>query len=172
MKTIKILMLTALIWGGHLTQAQTYLKSAGLRLGGATSGITYKTVLGREQAAEFILSGRNQGVQINALYELHRPAQFSFDDNFTFYYGVGGHFGFERRMPNEFYDAYPTDVYYRKRTYLGLGVDMIAGLEYRIISAPLTINLDIKPYVTFLGFRHVDGQLGDISLSIKYVFNE
>jgi len=49
-------------------------------------------------------------------------------------------------------------------------VDAILGLEYRFLTAPITIGLDIKPYFSFIGFRYTNSNFWDTSLSVKYKF--
>ncbi len=155
--------------------SQYYLKSAGLRMG-PTTAITYREFIEKDQAYELMISGRNAGLQLTAQYELFTPANISFDDNFVLYYGVGGHLGFERLYPYDLgivpLNANTADIAYDKKTYLGMGVDALVGIEYRMLIAPLTISLDIKPYFTYLGFRYLQGRFWDTSLSIKYVFND
>ena len=51
-----------------------------------------------------------------------------------------------------------------------MGIDGIIGIEYRFLTAPITIGLDMKPYFSFIGFRYVETQFWDTSLSVKYVF--
>ncbi len=75
--------------------AQSYEHSAGVRAG-HTSGLTYKKFLANEQAVETLLSGRNDGVQVTVSYLKHSQLEFSFNDNFYVYYGIGCHIGIER----------------------------------------------------------------------------
>ena len=75
--------------------AQSYDQSAGVRLGGS-SAVTYKKFLAPEEAVEFLFSGRNEGAQLGIMYVAHKPMEFSFNENFYGYYGLGGHLGLER----------------------------------------------------------------------------
>ncbi|MDH5597595.1 MAG: hypothetical protein OEY34_00640 [Cyclobacteriaceae bacterium] len=158
-----------LFWTSE-AMAQNYIQAIGLRMGG-TGGIAYKHFIDRTQALEAILSSRNNGIQINGLVEKYMPANFNFDDNFFFYYGIGGHFGLERFYPYEFYSVMPwPDVNYRRESYFTMGVDLIGGIEYKMLVAPLTIGLEVKPFLNYVGFRHLDAVVWDTALSVKYTF--
>lgn len=151
--------------------AQQYKRSAGVRLGG-TSGVTFKNFIVEEESIEFIVSGRHGGVQLSGLYLFHQPMQISFNENFYFYYGVGGHIGVEK-----FSDYHkvisnedPNTFIYEEADYFTIGVDAMAGVEYRLLSVPVTFGLDFKPYVNFIGLRHLKANFWDTSISIKYIF--
>lgn len=163
-------LLLALISICSIGMSQHYLKSAGLRLG-HTSGITFKKFVEKDQAVELMVSGRHNGLQFNTIYQWYSPASFDFDDNFVIYYGVGAHMGFERLYPNNLEFQQPFQEWdIRRRTYYAMGVDVIIGLEYRMLIAPLTVSLDVKPYLNYIGFSTVHGKFWDTALSVKYVF--
>ncbi len=170
MKRLILLLFCLGITG--LGYSQHYLKSAGFRLG-HTPGITYQKFVERTQAVELMVSGRHGGVQFNTLYKWHTPARFDFDDKFVLYYGVGGHFGFERffNFNLEFNQPYP-EYNLRRQSFFTMGVDVIFGIEYRMLVAPLTIGFDIKPYINYIGFQSLDGRFWDSAITIKYVFND
>lgn len=151
--------------------AQEYNRSAGLRLGG-TSGITYKKFLVEEQAIEFLLSGRNNGVQLTAMYVFHEPMAISFNENFYFYYGVGGHVGTEQfsDLTKELVPTDPESFVHKREQFLTMGVDAIAGIEYRLLSVPITLSFDVKPYFNYVGLRHLKADFWDSSITIKYIF--
>ena len=152
-------------------QAQEYNRSAGFRLGGS-SGITYKKFLVEEQAIEFLLSGRNNGVQLSAMYIFHEPMAISFNENFYFYYGVGGHVGTEKfsDLNKQLISTDPPTFLYQEEQFLTMGVDAIAGIEYRLFSVPITLSFDIKPYFNYVGLRHLKADFWDSSITVKYIF--
>ena len=115
---------------------QHYLKSAGFRLG-HTTGISYQKFVQKEQAVDLMVSGRHNGLQFNTLYKWYSPTHFDFDGNFVFYYGLGGHFGFERFVPYnlEFNQPFP-EFNLRRKSYFTMGVDVVFGIEYRMLLAP------------------------------------
>ena len=169
----KYVMVLLLLSISTLGVSQHYLKSAGLRLG-HTSGVTYKQFVHKEQAFELMVSGRHNGLQFNAMYQWYSPTQFEFDGNFVLYYGIGAHTGFERLHPYnlEFNEEPFPEFDIRRRTYYTMGVDVIVGIEYRMLIAPLTISFDVKPYLNYIGFQSLDGRFWDSALSVKYVFNQ
>ena len=151
----------------------SYKHSAGIRLGN-TSGLTYKTFLKGEQALELLLSGRNEGIQLTTTYLTHNQMEFSFNQNFYVYYGIGGHIGIERFqdlgksiIPGE---GGENTFVFDDRNYFTMGIDGILGLEYRWLSVPITISFDIKPYFNFIGLRYTQIKFWDAGLSFKYIF--
>ena len=153
---------------------QLYDKSAGVRLG-YTSGFTFKKFIETDESIEVMLSGRKSGIQITTLYAFNRPMQFSFNENFYVYYGMGGHFGLERHrnLDKELIldggGGEPTSQNVEK-SYFTIGADAIVGIEYRWLSVPVTIGFDVKPFFNYIGFRHVRGNFWDSAISFKYVF--
>ncbi len=167
----KIILLAMLLCSISGVNAQQYNRSAGLRLGG-TSGVTYKKFIVDEQAIEYTLSGRNNGIQATAMYIYHSPMEISFNENFYFYYGFGGHIGIEQfdDYKKQIVSRNPDVFLYEKEEYLTLGVDVMAGVEYRLFSVPITMGIDVKPYFNFIGLRHTKAKFWDTSISIKYIF--
>lgn len=168
----RFLSLIALIVSGYFACAQaTYSQSAGIRLG-QTSAMTFKKFVIDEEALEISLSGRKDGLQMTAMYIFHLPMEFSFNENFYAYYGLGGHFGFEKfsRLDKTLTSIDPPTFVFEDRSYYTMGADAIIGLEYRWLSVPVTIGFDIKPYINFVGLRYLRNHFWDSGISFKYVF--
>lgn len=153
-----------------LLHAQQYGRSAGIRLGG-TSGLTYKKFIVDEQAVETMVSGRNNGVQLTIMWVMHHPMEIAFNENFFFYYGVGGHVGVEKydditkqRLTNG------SEFSYESKNYFAMGVDALIGMEYRMLTIPMSLSLDMKPYLNYVGMRKLKGQFWDVAIGIKYIF--
>jgi len=149
-----------------------YNKSAGLRLGN-TSGVTFKKFVHAEEALEILLSGRNRGLQFTGQYLFHQPLKLNFSDRIYLIYGVGGHFGYEKRNRNQLIfdtsqniNAFGT----RGRSQFTMGVDASIGLEYRWLIVPMTIGFDLKPYFDFVGMQSTDLRFWDSAISFKYIF--
>ncbi|MEM1408821.1 MAG: hypothetical protein AAGG59_18700 [Bacteroidota bacterium] len=165
------LALTALLSLSVMALGQ-YRNSSGIRLG-HTSGLTYKRFLANEQAIEFIASGRNEGFQFTTLYQFHKPMNIGFDDDFYFYYGVGAHVGYERlndRLLNGPFNPPILEFQNEERSFFTMGVNTIIGIEYRWLKVPLTVGLDIKPYLDFIGMRRTEFRFWDTAISFKYIF--
>ncbi len=150
---------------------QTVERAAGLRLG-HSAGVAYKKFTTEEEAFDLLVSGRNEGTQFTALYEFYKPLEVSFDENFYFYYGVGGHLGYEKYdgLRKVLVSDDPLKFVFEEKNYFVMGVDLIAGVEYRYLSVPMTIAFELKPYFNFIGMRYTRSQFWDAGLSIKYVF--
>jgi len=93
---LKFTLLVLLIFPLSVVNGQYYLRSEGLRMGGA-SGFTYKKFFNETEAMEVLLSGRNKGIQISLLYMENREMDISFSDNLFFYFGAGVHLGLEKK---------------------------------------------------------------------------
>ncbi|MFY0599207.1 MAG: hypothetical protein JXR03_06015 [Cyclobacteriaceae bacterium] len=151
--------------------AQQYEQSGGIRMG-HTSGLTYKKFIHKEEAVEFLLSGRKNGIQVTGVYTFHKPMEVSFNENFYVYYGVGVHVGYEkynnlRKIATSFD---PPRFEQEEDNYIVMGADAILGIEYRWLSVPVTVGFDIKPYFNFIGMRYSRVKFWDAALSVKYVF--
>ncbi len=155
-----------------------YDKSVGLRLG-SSSGVTFKKFVHAEEAVELLLSGRNDGLQVTGLYQFHKPTDWNISDRIYLNYGVGGHFGYEKRNQFSVFidpfnipppNSFNTEIGIRNRHQFAMGIDAIIGLEYRWLSVPMTIGLDLKPYFDFIGMRTTRLRFWDSALSFKYIF--
>ena len=168
----KILALIVLLSASHMLFAQ-YRHSSGLRLG-YTSAMTYKHFIKGEEAVEFMLSGRDDGFQLTTLYLEHKPLEVSFNENFYLYYGAGAHIGYEfmtdRRLILS--PTVPGELEYEtnREAFFTMGVNAMIGVEYRWLAVPITISLDFKPYLDFVGMRDVNLRFWDTAIAVKYVF--
>lgn len=165
----KALALIAVLAAAHGLQAQFYRNSSGVRLG-YTSALTYKHFLNEEQAVEFMASGRGDGFQLTTTYQFNQPLEVTFNDNFYLYYGVGAHIGYERKGERRLADPLSTEYDIKRKAFFAMGVDTILGIEYRWLSVPVTVGLDVKPYLDFVGMRYTNLRFWDTALTIKYVF--
>lgn len=167
----KLLLTTLLLLAVSIgARAQFYKNSIGVRTG-HTSAITYKVFVNDVQALELMASGRNDGFQLNTIYQFNKPMNLSFNDRFFAYYGVGGGIGYEK-FDNLTDDpiAPNSGTVRNHRTYFTMDVTTILGVEYRWLAAPITIGVDIKPYFQFIGMRFSNTQFWDTGISVKYVF--
>ena len=151
-----------------------YKTGIGLRAGNA-AGLTVKHFIKNDAAIEGILSSsfRRHGFNLTVLYEKHARA-FG-HQNFTWFYGAGGHIGnykgryyyYGYRHKNHKHYDYYYDYY--DDNFFVLGIDGIIGLEYYIREIPFTVGLDFKPAIEFAGSgtSHI---YGDLALSLRYVF--
>jgi hypothetical protein len=148
-----------------------YDRSAGVRLG-VTSGFTFKKFFTPDEALEVILSGRREGIQLTTMYQFHQPLELSFNENFYFLYGIGGHVGYENydNLNKTIVTADLSRYIFEDKSYFVIGADAIVGVEFRWLSVPCTIGFDIKPYFNFIGLRYTQYRFWDSAITFKYVF--
>lgn len=147
-----------------LSEAQE--KAIGIRLG-APYGLSFKLYKNQNTALEVIVSSNHfdRGLFLTGLYE---KSQTAFNENgLDFFYGIGGHIGF---FQGGFYRSsyYGKDYYSYPGSFVTIGIDLIAGLEYKIPNAPFTIGVDVKPTIEI--FHPVSGFL-DGGITFRYIFN-
>lgn len=145
--------------------SSSYHTAFGLRAG-ETSGLTIKQFIGGPNALEGIVGVWYHGFSATVLYERYTPA-FNLS-GMNWYYGLGGHASLQTGHHFYVYHRDHRHEYYRDGA-IGLGVDGIFGLEYKIPSAPLAVSLDVKPYLEFVSDGHIWTSL-DPGLGIKLVF--
>ena len=133
-------------------QAQFSKESIGLR-GGIFAGITGKYfIFDDTEAIEGIVSFDNNALLITGLYEFHRY-DFAIE-TLRWYYGAGAtaRLGGSDELGG----------------VLELGIDGIVGIEYLIGKSPLSVGLDYKPRLIFIGSNSFNGDDGAISLRYQF----
>lgn len=123
-----------------------YKTAVGLRAG-ETSGLTIKGFVSNSAALEGIIGIWNRGVSGTLLYELHAPAFHA--SGLNWYYGAGGHVAVETYRSGYVWYDYGQRRYYYRDGGMGLGIDGVVGLEYKIPQAPIAFSLDLKPFMEF-----------------------
>lgn len=141
----------------------SYRTAIGVR-GGGTSGLTIKQLSG-QNAIEGIVGMWGSGFSLTGLYERYVPAGV---DGLNWYYGGGGHVAFSTGKIYNNNSRY-LDYYDGKDGGVGLGLDGIVGLEYKISPIPFAISLDLKPFfeVNTMGGTYV---ALDPGIGIKLAF--
>jgi hypothetical protein len=170
MKTFHLFLVALTAAGITIANAQTiresyrgssYSTAIGLRAG-ETSGMTFKHFFNDVNAFEGIIGVWPYALGITGLYETHKPAFET--EGFKWYYGGGAH---ARFGTNRIYYVYRNGerYYYRYSSgKIGLGLDGILGLEYKINPIPFALSLDIKPFMEIdndgIFYMSVDPGLG------------
>lgn len=151
--------------------AQDYKTGIGLR-GGWIGGLTVKHFIKEGKALEGIFSSGwgYRGYQITGLYEVHKAA-FTKDEvkGFFWFYGAGAHFGGGYKY-KEWHPTGSWTGYYTDHRYSTFGIDGIFGLEYKIEEIPITLSLDIKPFIEFSNYSNYPFRFWDGAFSIRFVF--
>lgn len=137
-------LLFALMFSFSIAAMAQYDYAIGVRSGG-TSGITLKKNYG-PSAVEGIIGFWHDGVSVTGLWEKNRMA-FG-EPGLNWIYGVGGHVSI---YGNDF-DGRGGPAWYNHPHHaddgdLGLGIDGVVGLEYKIPEAPIAFGIDFKPFL-------------------------
>lgn len=130
------------------TYSQEYKNGIGLRLGGLTSGLSFKHFISDKHAFEMVLSVPRRGVVFTGLYQVHQSLG---NQGLYWCYGGGAHIGSFGRNGGYFYVQNKNKIYYfegNENTFV-LGLDLNLGLEYKIPNAPLSLGVDLKPIIDF-----------------------
>ncbi|GAB4382636.1 MAG: hypothetical protein Kow0075_14530 [Salibacteraceae bacterium] len=140
--------------------SSSYNLAFGVRAGG-TSGITVKYFTSSSSALEAIVGFGPNYFGITGLYEIYVPA-FNVS-GLNWYYGGGGHavvFNSKKpwfELPGNYYTA----------NAVGLGVDGIVGLEYKIPPIPIAVSIDLKPLINVTTTGNIGWSI-DPGLGVKF----
>jgi hypothetical protein len=143
-------------------ESSGYKTAVGVR-GGWNSGISVKHFISNNAALEGIIGTRYRGVNLTALYELHKGNALGVS-RLSWEYGLGASIG---TYNGRYYRSWNNKDDYKDRNYTVVSIVGIFGMEYYFAEIPFTIGLDIMPYVDFIGNGNgfIDG-----SLAFRYVF--
>ena len=147
---------------------QDYHNAIGVRLGGLTSGITFKHFGKPLGAFEGILSFGYHATVITGLYEQH--VDFPDSPGLRWFYGAGAHVAFFRYNGYYYWIHHDGRFYYSDRegvTATVVGVDGIIGRDYNFSGAPINAGIDLKPIIDFYNgpYGYFDG-----AVSIRFTF--
>lgn len=120
-----------------------YSFAIGLRAG-YSNGLTLKSFRSNNVALEGIINAWYRGIAFTGLYEKHIGVDGA--PGLRWYYGAGGHVAI--RSDRNFYKNNGRwDNRFDNDGNLGLGIDGIVGIEYKINPIPFAISLDVKPMI-------------------------
>ncbi|HXB39685.1 MAG TPA: hypothetical protein VNZ49_04035 [Bacteroidia bacterium] len=145
-----------------------YNNAIGLRVG-ETSGLSIKHFMnGSSHAIEGIIGITPYSVGITALYEQYVSTDVK---GLSWYYGAGGHVntGINRRVYYTYYNDNRYYVYRYNYPGVGVGIDGIVGVEYKIAKVPFAISFDLKPFVEINNSPNIFLAL-DPGLGLKFTF--
>ncbi|WP_297336151.1 hypothetical protein [Algoriphagus sp.] len=151
-----------------------YRTAIGVR-GGYTSGVTFKHFVNSRAAIEVILgASRWRGTSLTGIYEWHKRGALEVSE-LSWVYGFGARVGFFDGR--DYYAGYggpcndpgnpKCPAYWEGRTFAAVGLVGIGGLEYKFRDAPITLGLDLIPYIYI---QHYRGNFIDGSLSVRYTW--
>jgi hypothetical protein len=146
-----------------------YRTAIGLR-GGDLGGLTIKHFRSTDRAVEAILGLGYRDPRIlslTLLLEKHVPAFYV--NGMRWYYGGGGHVAVVASHTGHYRFPWGRHRFEYERGAVGLGVDGIVGLEYKIPPIPFAISFDLKPYIELYSAGGVFWSL-DPAFGIKLTF--
>lgn len=162
----KILILIVLSIVSTAIHSKERAHALGIR-GGVSSGFEYRYSPNETSSFKFLLSSRNSGFQLHGMYELHQKGIFDFPNRLTLFYGGGIHAGYE-----SWYRSYY--VGHSRLTELAsrplAGFDLLGGVEYPFLILPLSVGIEVKPFVDFWGKNYVRVQPFDFAFTLKFHF--
>lgn len=162
----RTLLILCLFVMGNVT-AQNYTRDTGLRIGDYFTA-TVRQHLDDKQALEGLLFIGRGGMTITIMKEYFDPSLNHLSGNLYILYGFGAHVGF--RNMDHFQVLNRTYQLDESRFTPLLGVDGMAGLEYRFPEFPLLISLDARPYFEYSTTQIFSIYLKSVGISFKYRF--
>ncbi|MBN1387713.1 MAG: hypothetical protein JW965_04655 [Bacteroidales bacterium] len=166
-----IISLTASLLLSHSpAEAQFAESHLGVR-GGMYGGIYYQNIIpaGTAETSFFaMISASRESVRATVLKLTYETSLSEIADNLFFVWGYGGHAGFSVTDHTYFLGRKYQFEYSRFRPLMGM--DGWAGLEYRFITVPFSIGLNLKPYFELMFPGFVSMVPGDIGLTFAYTF--
>ena len=147
-----------LIMSASMLAAQSYERSIGLRLGTVVGG-SYKQFLHTAGALEAILDldivhPSLMSVRGTALYEYHFPIRAV--DGLAWYIGAGFTIG--------------TKIGDTTNKRFLFGMDVLGGVEYKLMTLPLCFALDFDPKIYFAGYDAFYLEPASVGLTMRYTF--
>lgn len=130
---------------------QEYAWAVGVRVGGANGGLTVKRNFGATAVEIGVAIAADDSGRLQALYEWQMPV---LSNGFMFYYGVGAFVG-----------AFD----FSSAPQMGIGIEGVVGLEYKVPSVPVAFSLDYRPGVSIVP-DFSKSTYGDVGIGLKYCF--
>ena len=143
-----------------------YSNAIGVRAG-YNGALTLKHKFG-STALEGMIEAWDHGIRTRLLLENHVPA---FDvTGLQWYYGAGGHLSFSNAHWHNGHEnhSHPYHHHYYG-SEMGLGVDGVLGIEYKIPPIPFAISVDVIPQIEVVTDGRVWGTI-EPGVGIKFAF--
>jgi hypothetical protein len=170
MKNKFTLALIIILGSTTISSGQYLNRQAGLR-SGVTGGlfIQYSESSGNAETGLYgLLSFRENGLQVTGLRIFYETSLSEVSPDLYFTWGYGGHAGFVITNRLTFLGE---RYYFRGDRFCPLiGIDAWAGLEYRFTTIPLSLGLNIKPYIELTFPSFVSIVPVDLGISVAYTF--
>lgn len=152
-----------LFLGIKSSYAQGYQHSIGVKLG-TYSGITYKLNLTSSTAVEGVFTFGNNTLGVTGSYQKYFPIREV--PGMNWYLGGGGHLIFISGYNSIWNDYHSYDEKYHDNN-VALGVNGVAGLDYKFVQIPLNIGVEAGPYVNLFDDSRFSAHIG---IFARYTF--
>lgn len=120
----------ALVMSSSFVEAQiNYKTAAGVKF--YPGAFSIKHFVTEKNAVEGLFYLWQYGTRITGLYEFHNALPGLGIENLNWYAGVGGHIAFWNNRWSTFYPGRSNDV--------GIGIDGVIGLDWKVPNAPINI---------------------------------
>lgn len=120
--------------------------------------VTFKHFTQENRALEGLAYFWNYGARFTGLYEFH--GDIAGAEGLKWYAGPGAHIGF-------WSDRWKND-YPGRDGGVSIGIDGVAGLDYKFTGAPINIFVDWQPSFNFVGYNYFEAGWG--GAGIRYTF--
>jgi hypothetical protein len=157
-RSLFLMLFSSLISFSVLSQntGSSYRTAVGVKF--FPAGITLKHFTQSNRAIEGIGYFWDQGFRFTGLYEIHGDINGA--AGLKWYVGPGAHIQF---WNDKWKKEFPT-----RDAGVGIGIDGVLGLDYKINGAPLNLSLDWQPSFNFVGYTYFEGGWG--GFAIRYTF--
>jgi hypothetical protein len=157
------------LFGLSQSQAQ-YYTGIGLRLGKFSSGVSVKYFFDANNAKGLeLFAGKTKiargGYIAKLFYESQAPCTMPLlQIPLDIVFGGGAHAAY---FPTGYYRLRDGELIPYGDKIFSAGIDAILGVEYKVPIAPLTLGIDVNPFLDLLnpGPEHLD-----FSVAIRYIF--
>jgi len=157
-EVLGISILLALLISNSSIKAQVdYRTAMGVKF--YPGAFSIKHFVTEKNAVEGLVYLWQYGSRITGLYEFHRPLPGLGLENLNWYVGVGGHVAFWNNRWEKFYPD--------RSNSIGIGVDGVIGLDWKIPGSPINLSLDWQPSINLVGYQY--GEFGWGGVGIRYV---
>ncbi|HEX6915166.1 MAG TPA: hypothetical protein VF145_07980 [Chitinophagaceae bacterium] len=157
-KILFFLLITALSASPTLAQNTSHSYQTALGVKFYPGAITLKHFTQPNRALEGLGYFWTHGFRFTGLYEIHGDINGA--PGLKWYVGPGAHIQF---WNNEWKKAYPN-----RDAGVGIGIDGVLGLDYKIGGAPLNLSLDWQPSFNFVGYNYFESGWG--GFAVRYTF--
>lgn len=150
-------------------KAQDYNQAFKLK-GFSPWGISYKILTGFENGYEFSYQKLRNSHSLTSLRIYQEPLVPKLSSKWFLCYGFGAH--------ATLYNAYSTynpftpfdKAHHYDKTFVAMGLDGYAGIEYRFLKHPFIVSADIIPNFEFFGPNFFKVNMNSFCTGIAYVF--